>query len=220
MQKNTPTRSQSSTRDTSLAAARKVLNVTPTRGDHESARQLLALYYNKATAPMIRHLILQLLWDSAKFYGVALPNQITNKWRPFWPLLLAKLRTHGCLPTRINYTWQPTEDEEAQLDAEEKEERDARAIFDLLHNDALPVDTLNRLFDDVIEILDHAHPSADFEVFRVAWPRALAALDNETDEETREEAEETHARRTRDQIIARRSLRQTQATERSAGDGR
>jgi hypothetical protein len=37
----------------------------------------------------------------------------------------------------------------------------------------------------------------------------------EEKEETSEDAEVTHARITRDQIVARRSLRQTQATERS-----
>ncbi len=219
MPKNTPASGESSTRDTSLAAARKILDVTPIKGDHDTARQLLALCHNKATAPMIRYLLSQLFWDATQFYGLALPSNYTSKWRAYWPLLLAKLRTHGCLPTRINYTWQPTEEEEARLDAEEKADADARAIFDLLHNDALPVDTVNRLFDDVIEILDHAHPSADFEVFRIAWPRALAALDDENSEEARGDVEEIHARRTRDQIIARRSLRQTQATERSGSDG-
>ncbi len=218
--KDTPTHSQSSTRATSLAAARKVLDVTPTKGDHDTARQLLALYHNKATAPMIRYLLSQLFWDATQFYGLALPSNYTSKWSAYWPLLLAKLRTHGCLPTRINYTWQPDEEEAAQLDAEEKEQRDARAIFDLLRNDALPVDTVNRLFDDVIEILDHAHPSADFEVFRVAWPRALAALkEDDAREETSRESEEAQARITRDKIVTRRSLHQTQATERSVSDG-
>jgi len=214
--KNTPAPRESSTRTTSLAAARKVLDVPPTKGDHDTARQLLALYHNKATAPMIRYLLSQLFWDATQFYGLALPSNYTSKWRAYWPLLLAKLRTHGCLPTRINYTWQPTEEEAARLDAEEKADADARAIFGLLHSDALPDDVRNRLFDEVIAILDNSHPSHDLEVFLVAWPRALDALKQEASEETREEAEETHARRTRDQIIARRSLRQTQTTEGSA----
>ncbi len=216
--KNTPTPGESSTRDTSLAAARKALDVTPTKADHEAARQLLALHSNKHTPPMIKHLISNLFWDVSQHYGIALPKHFSAKWRGYWPLVIAKLRATGHMPATASYTWQAAKSEEAQLDAEEKTESNTRAIFDLLHNDMLPVDTVNRLFDDVIEILDHAHPSDDFEVFRVSWPRALAALDNETGEEARGDVEEIQARRTRDQIVARRSLHQTQATERSAGD--
>ena len=214
--KNTPAPGESSTRDTSLTAARKILDVTPTKVDHESARQLLALHSNKHTPPMIKHLIFNLFWDVCQHYGIALPNHFPSKWRSFWPVVIAKLRATGHMPATASYTWQASKSEEAQLDAEEKTESNTRAIFDLLHNDTLPVDMVNRLFDDVIEILDHAHPSADFEVFRIAWPRALAALDNETGEEARGDVEEIQARRTRDQIIARRSLRQTQTTEGSA----
>ncbi len=156
--KDTPTRPQTSTRTTSLAAARKILDVTPNEGDQNAARQLLALHSNKHTPPMIKHLIFNLFWDVCQYYRIALPNNFPSKWRGYWPLVIAKLRATGHMPATASYTWQPDEEEEAQLDAEEKEERDTRAIFDLLHHGSLPVDTRNRLFDDVIEILDRAHP--------------------------------------------------------------
>ncbi len=142
----------------------------PTKGDHEASRLLLALYHSKTTPPMIQHLILQLLWDAAKFYGVALPNQITKKWRPFWPLLLAKLRVHGSLPTRINYTWQPTEDEEAALDADDALQAQADALFDARTIDPIG-ETLNELINQTgCNTLDQR------ELFRVAWPLMLDAL--------------------------------------------
>jgi len=219
MPKNTPTRPQTSTRTTSLAAARKVLDVTPTKGDHDTARQLLVLYSDKNTPELFKHLLFQVFWDAmVELHKLSLPKNFTRHWKPFWSLLVAKLRVQPYLATSLRYSWQPMPDEEAQLDAEEKAEADTRAIFDLLHNDALPVDVRNRLFDDVIAILDNSHPSHDLDVFLVAWPRALDALKQEASEETREEAEETHARRTRDQIIARRSPRQPEAIQRSAAN--
>lgn len=57
-----------------------------------------------------------------------------------------------------------------------EDERDARVIFDLLHNESISVRTRNSLFDDVLEILDTVGMTSTWEVFRVAWPLALRKL--------------------------------------------
>ena len=165
----------------SLAAARQILDVTATEADHETARQLLTIYHNKETPPMIRHLIFQVFWDAAQFYAIKLPENFTSKWRPYWPLLVARLRADGYMPSCIRYTWQPTPEEETELDAADDEEKHLRGIFNLLHDDRLSANHYNNFADEFTEILESVHPLNNFEVFRVAWPLALDKLASKTE---------------------------------------
>jgi hypothetical protein len=160
----------------SVQDARKILGVEPIKEDHETARLLLALYHNKKTPEMFKHLIFQVFWDGVHFYNISLPKNFTSKWRPYWPLLVAKLRVQGQMPTSIRYTWQPTPEEEAALDAEEEEDNYLRHVFQLAHDPKLPAGAHDRIAGEITSILDEARPDRDFEVFRVAFPRALAAL--------------------------------------------
>ncbi len=176
--KNTPARAKSSTpaRDTSASAARRILAIEPTEPDKRTARQLTALYKSKDTPDLIKSAVFELFFDTCRHYGVKLPANFTSKWIPFWPLLLARVRTNGHLVTKINYTYEPTAEREAELDAEEKEEADARAIFDLVHNKAIRQDVRIRFTDEVNSVLDAVPVTDVWELFRVAWPLALESL--------------------------------------------
>jgi hypothetical protein len=188
MKKNTPARAKSSTpkRDTSANAARRLLAIEPTEADKHTARQLAALYKSKDTPDLIKTAIFRLFWDTCQHYGVNLPANFTSKWIPFWPLLLARVRRNMHAVTGIRYTYEPTPEQEAIYELEEKEEADTRAIFDLCHNDAIRPDVRRRFADEVQSILD-AVPIADtWKVFSVAWPLALESLNVENDEDDSE----------------------------------
>jgi hypothetical protein len=173
MRKDTPTTHKSSTRNTSLDAARKVLNVTPTEGDKATAAQLIKLYNDKRTPTMIKSLIFNLFWDVCQFYRLALPNNFTSKWRGWWPLVCAKLRETGFMPERTIYTWRHEDEDEdaATLDAEETLQLQADTLFDL------------RLLDPFGEMLNEAINQTDCnvldrrEIFRTAWPFMKAELE-------------------------------------------
>ncbi len=176
--KNTPARAKSSTpaRDTSANAARRILAIEPTEADKRTARQLTALYKSKDTPDLIKSAVFDLFFDTCRHYGVKLPANFTSKWIPFWPLLLARVRTNGHVVTKINYTYEPSAEQEAEYEAEEKEEADARAIFDLIHNKAIRPDVRRRFAEEVLSILDTVPVDDTWELFRVAWPFALDSL--------------------------------------------
>jgi hypothetical protein len=75
--------------------------------------------------------------------------------------------------TSIRYTWQPTEEECAALDAEEKAEADARAIFDFVNNPDLPPQVSRDIGDSMTEFLEGFGPLEHPDVFVVAYPLAL-----------------------------------------------
>jgi hypothetical protein len=185
MKKNTTVHAESSTpaRDTSINTARRILAIEPTEADRQTARQLCDLYTNKQTPDMFRHYIFQVFWASAHHYGFDLVKNFTAKWRPLWPFLIAKLRTTGQLPTSITYSWEPSEEQEAEYEAEEKEEADARAIFDLIHNKAIRQDVRIRFTDEVNSVLDAVPVTDTWELFSVAWPLALESLNEEKAED-------------------------------------
>lgn len=179
-----------SERKPSAVLARSILGVAPTKTDNDLARQLAALYRNKQTPEFIRHTIFQLFWDSCEHYKIPLPPNFTKAWLPYWALILAAHRRTGNMPARIRYTWHPTEEETAELDAQEKAETTTRAIFDACHNREIPPDIRGRFADGVIEVLDLAHPYKNWEVFRTAWPRALRILNEDDGAQDTERGEE------------------------------
>lgn len=170
-----------------LESLRARLNVEVTDADVELARQLSALYHNKAVPEMFKHAVFQIFWDVTRHLGVPLPNNFTSKWLTIWPTLIARLRRSGECPTQLRYTWQPDEEETARLDAEEEEESYARHIFNLCHDESLPYGPRENIGDSVLDILNNANPYETWEVFRVAWPLALQKIAEE-DGETADEA--------------------------------
>ena len=171
VREETPHPSQAEVRKL-VTQARERLNIEPTKDDHASAQQLLKLYESKKLPPLFESAIFQIFYDACVHYGVRMPNHVPDHWREFWPLLIARLRHDGHLLSTISYTWGCSEEKEAELDAEEEEERDARAIFDLINNPHVTTS----IKDGFADILDKAHPWHNFEVFRVAWPLALRKL--------------------------------------------
>jgi 3-mercaptopyruvate sulfurtransferase SseA len=165
-----------------LKALREAHGVEVTEADRQAARQLSAFYHDKNTAPIIKQAVFQLFWDLALFYDVRLPKMFTSRWLPYWQTLLACNRRQGHMPTVIHYTWQPLPSEETELDKQDREEEEARAIFNLIHDERL-TPKYEGIANKIMEILDMAHPFNVFEVFRVAWPLALAKLaEKEPDE--------------------------------------
>jgi hypothetical protein len=162
----------------------KSVRAVPTERDHALALQLVTLYKDKATPEMLRQMVFKLFWDLCQHYDVLslLPKNFTRYWLKLWPALLARVGREGNMPTHISYTWEPSAEEEAELEAEEKEETDARAVFEVFHNQSLPPVIADELRDTIDSILNAAHPTSSFEVFRVAWPVALERYESETEE--------------------------------------
>lgn len=162
-----------------LSQARTTLAVAPSEQHKNLSRLLVGIYKNKSTPDFIRHAVFQLFWDLSQHYKISLPKDFTAKWLSYWPLLLARVSRDGYVPASIRYSWHPTPEEETRLDAEEKEETDARAIFDLINNDQLQGEEIERIRESVTSIIDKAHPCNRFEVFTIAWPLALETLEQE-----------------------------------------
>jgi hypothetical protein len=173
--KHTPKGRKAATKPDQLSDLRARFGVKVTAADRKTARTLDALYKNEQTPPLIKSAIFQLFWDVAHFYGLDLPKQFDSKWLSFWETLCAVNRKCGEVTTTIRYTWQPTPEEEAELDAEEKTENDARAIFDFIHS-KVESDAAERIRDGVLAILDEAQPFNCLDMFLVAWPLALEKL--------------------------------------------
>jgi hypothetical protein len=167
-----------------VAQARARLNVPPTKEDRETTQRILTLYHDKHTPPMFEHVIWRIFYDACQKYDLSLPNHVTEHWRPFWPLLIARLRHDDSYsPTTISYTWGCSDEREAALDEQDRIETQTEAIFDLLHDARMRAYVSEHLKDDVMEILDRANPYHTWEVFRVAWPLALDRIAEENKQE-------------------------------------
>lgn len=179
--KNTPKNRKGSrqTKPDQLQALRERIGVQVTSTDRKTARTLDALYKNEQTPPLIRHTIFQLFWDSCQHHGLKLPKNFNTKWLPFWETICACNRKQGYVSTSIRYSWQAIAEDSTQLDAEERETSDARAIFDLIHNKQLAGSDVERIREGVTAILDKAHPFHCLESFLTCWPLALERLEQE-----------------------------------------
>jgi hypothetical protein len=175
MAKNTPQgRKGSNKLRASIRAALNSAKVQITGADRKAAAAICALYRDKAAPPVISHSIFQLFCDLARHYDIGpLPPHFDRRWSGYWPALVAINRKRGELPSAISYTWQPGPEEEAALDERDREQDEARAVFNLLHDQRIKGDVDRNLNDIVSTILEHAQPEHHFEVFRVAWPLAL-----------------------------------------------
>lgn len=169
-----------------------------TAADRLTARRLDALYHDKRTPPVINHTIFQIFQDLHKLYEITLPKNFVSKWIPFWEVLSACNRFQGHLAESIEYTWQHTDDEGEEMIEEEKAEAALRAIFDFIHDRRIPEQYRGRAADAVIEMLDSFHPFNNFDIFRIAWPLAVAKVEQE--EEADENAPEPQ------EVILRREL--------------
>ena len=165
-----------------LATLLKETGVKVTGADRATARRLDTLYHDKQTPKIIKHTIFQIFWDLHMHYSIKLPKNFDDSWLPFWAAFGAVNRRQGHMPTHIDYTWSPSPEEEAELDEQDKKEADTRAIFELFHNQNLPPVIAEELRGTIDSILDAAHPTSSFEVFRVAWPLALERYESETEE--------------------------------------
>ncbi len=174
MKKTTPKKRQPARKpDGTLEVLRQRLGVKVIETDRIQARLLSSLYHGKETAPMIKHALFQIFLDTAGHFKTTLPKNFTRSWLPYWATFMACNRKQRHMPTKLMYTWQPDQEEEATLAAQEEEENAARALFDLIHGEQLPESYRERISNPVMEILDEAHAFNVFEVFRVAWPLAL-----------------------------------------------
>lgn len=165
---------------------------TPTPADAEIAKQLIKLYHDRRTPALFKHAIFEIFPRVAAYYDLKFPNSNwtqTKKWLPSMTRLVARARVQGHMVTSVHFTFEPTPEREAELDAEEKIENDARAVFDLIHDPRFAGSSdMESLKDSVVEILDLAHPYHTWETFRVAWPLGLAKAAGETDDADDEQA--------------------------------
>lgn len=176
--KDTRTRAKSSRASktaAALAALRTDLGIEVNDFDNTGARDIAHLYRSPRTPPIIQHAIFQIYLDLAKLYKIPLPANCTRTWLSVWPTLIAANQLQGSLPTIIRYTWEPSDEESAELDAEEEEDNYARHVFDLTNDERLPDDVRDLITQGVSDTIDRgeATPMQSFEVFRVAWPLAL-----------------------------------------------
>lgn len=166
--KDTPTRRKGSSKSPSPAHSLKTAEQ-----DRTLARLLVGLYRSTQTPEFFKHLLFQVFWDLAQHYDIQLPNNFTRTWLPHWQTIIARLRAQPTFVTSLRYTFQPTPEEEAALDAEEKREQEVEALFNYLHDKRLPPRVLDDFSDSMTELLQSVHPLNSFAVFRVAFPLAL-----------------------------------------------
>jgi hypothetical protein len=194
----------------------------------QSERILAMLFDDDSTPAFMRDLLSEMLselesetqvyWNRREIAAIALPYMLEEAHAKGIDFFSERSEIFSAaaynLRQRIEHPDAPPSEFEVVSDAMEA---DAAAIYRILHSPHIPEMVKRDLGDRVCEL--DLHPIDNAAVFRVAWPLAVLKAMKEEKEETREEMEETHARITRDQIVTRRSLRQTQAMEGSAGDG-
>lgn len=167
---NTPMRAQSS-----RPPVAHQLGVAPTRADAEIARQLSALYARKGAPEIIRSMIFDVFQRLASYHKVSLPRNFTSHWQPYWAAFLALNRRQGHAVTHTSFTFEPTPEQEAELDAEDKRELEVEAIFGFINEPRLPASVSDDIGDRMAQLLDPVHPLKNLEVFKVAYPLALEA---------------------------------------------
>jgi hypothetical protein len=157
----------------SRQALTRTFGVAPMNQDRALARLLSGLYFGKDTPEMFKHLVFQLFWDLSQRHGLQLPKNFPRHWLSTWATFIAVLRKSGGVATSPRYSWQPTPEEEAELDAEEKREQEIEAIFNFVNDPRLPTPLSGELGDRMNDLLNPVHPLRNLEVFRVAYPLAL-----------------------------------------------
>ncbi len=166
--KHTPARRKSST------VARQ-LSIQPTAADHALARLLSGLYHGKQTPEVITSAIFDIFHRLATYHRVSLPRNFTRYWLPYWAAFLALNRRQRHSVTHVSFSFEPTPEREAELDAEEKREAEIEAIFSFLHDPKLPADVSDAVGDKMAEFLNPFSPLQCLETFRIAYSLALEA---------------------------------------------
>ena len=216
MQKNRPAPRKVST---------KKKQPDPLKPFRQQSERVLALCFDDSTPAFIRDLTFEMLteletevqvyWNRREIAAIALPLMLEAAHEQGIDFFAERSEIFSNaaynIRQRVEHPDTPTPSESEMLS--DALEADAAAIYRILHSPHIPEMVKRDLGDRVCEL--DLHPTDNAAVFRVAWPLAVLKA---TKEETREDAEETHARIRRDQIVTRRSLRQTQATERSGSD--
>ncbi len=171
----TPARGKGSSKKPRPFSPAQRLGVKPTKEDRAVARQLAALHNSKDSPAIIKGIVHQVFWDLTRRYDFPLPNNWTERgrWLPYLAALVAHQRERGDDVTGLRYTWQPSPEESAELDAEEKAAADARAIFDFINSPDLPVQASRDIGDAMTELLRDFNPLSHPDVFAVAYPLAL-----------------------------------------------
>ncbi len=182
----------------------------------QSERILAMCFDDPATPAFVRNLVFEMLselesetqvyWNRREIAAIALPYMLEAAHHQGIDFFAESSEIFSAaaynLRQRAEYPYPATHSETESLSDEL--EADAAAIFRVLNSPHVPEDVRRDLGDRVCEL--DLHPTGNAAIFRVAWPLAVLKAMQEEKEETREQAEETHARTTRDQIVARKRI--------------
>jgi hypothetical protein len=189
----------------------------PLKPFRQQSERILALCFDDDSTPdFIRDLTFEMLselegetqvyWNRREIAAVAIPRMLKAAHEQGIDFFSERSEIFNAAAFNLRQradsriTAPPSESEQLQ----DEMEADAAAIIRILHSPHVPEMVKRDLGDRVCEL--DLHPTDNAAVFRVAWPLAVLKAMKQEKEETREEAEETQARITRDQIVTRKRI--------------